>query len=156
MQARRPCRDSAKASARPEPKVRAVAAEVLQQMGAAGRGARDALLAALDDPNRWVRYYAIDALGYLGAERAPAAERLAEFVAAPDAFARRHAIEALGRIGPEARDAVEALEKAAAEDPDLDGPLVGVEGLEADRGGATGPRGPPRSQRRNEAMAQGP
>ena len=79
-----------------------------------------ALLAALDDPNRWVRYYTIDTLGYFGADGAPAAKRLAEFVAAPDPFARRHAIEALGRIGPEARDAVEALEKAAAEDPDLE------------------------------------
>ena len=103
----------------PEPKVRAVAVEVLQQMGAAGRGARDSLLAALDDQNRWVRYSAIDALGYFGADGAPAAKRLAEFLAAPDLAARRHAIEALGRIGPEAREAVGALEKAAAEDSDL-------------------------------------
>ena len=40
----------------PEPKVRDVAVEVLQQMGAAGRGARDRLLATLDDENDRVRY----------------------------------------------------------------------------------------------------
>jgi len=102
----------------PEPKIRAVAVEVLLQMGAAGRGARDSLLATLDDPNCWVRYDTIDALGYLGADGAPAAQRLAEFVASSDPFARRHAVEALGRIGPEAREAVAALEKAAADDPD--------------------------------------
>ncbi|MEI8376676.1 MAG: HEAT repeat domain-containing protein [Planctomycetota bacterium] len=102
----------------PEPKVRAVAVEILLQMGAAGRGARDRLLTTLDDPNRWVCYYTIDTLGYLGDSGAPAAKRLAEFLASPDIFARRHAVEALGRIGPEARDAVGALEKAAAEDPD--------------------------------------
>ncbi len=103
-----------------EPKVRAVAVEVLEEMGAAARGARDGLLTALGDPNRWVRYYTIDAIGYLGAEGAPATECLAVVVAAPDPFARRHAIEALGRIGPEARDAVEVLQKTAADDPDLE------------------------------------
>ena len=103
----------------PQAKVRAVAVEVLQQMGAAGREARDDLLVTLDDPNRRVQYEAIDTLGYLGADGAPAAKRLAEFVAAPDLSARRHAIEALGRIGPEVRDAAGALEKVAADDPDL-------------------------------------
>ena len=107
----------------PEPKSCAAAVDVLQEMGAAGRGARDSLLTALDDPNEWVRYFAIDARGYLGANGGPAAKRLAEFVAGRpqtpiEAFARRHAIEALGRIGPEARDAAGVLEKAAAEDPD--------------------------------------
>ena len=104
--------------ASPEPKVRAVAVEILQEMGADGRGARASLLTALDDQNQWVRYSAIDALGCLGAEGALAAKRLAEIVASPDLVARRHAIEALGRIGPKARDAVGALEKAAAEGPD--------------------------------------
>ncbi len=102
----------------PEPKVRAVAVEILLQMGAAGRGARDCLLTTLDDPNRWVCYYTIDTLGYLGDSGSPATNRLAEFLASPDLFARRHAVEALGRIGPEARDAAGALEKTAAEDPD--------------------------------------
>ncbi len=102
-----------------EPKVRAMAAKVLQQMGAVGREARDDLLATLDDPNRWVRYDAIEALGYLGPHGEPAVKRLAEFLSAPDLGTRRHAMEALGRIGPEAREAVGALEKAVADDPDL-------------------------------------
>jgi len=102
----------------PEPKVRAVAAEILLQMGTAGRGARDILFATLDDPNRWVCYSTIDTLGYLGTEGAPAVKRLAEFLASPDLLARQHAVETLGRMGPAARDAVEALEKAAAEDSD--------------------------------------
>ncbi len=107
----------------PEPKIRAVAVEILLQMGAAGRASRDTLLTTLDDSNRWVRYYTIDTLGYLGADGGPAAKRLAEVVSSPDrspaaAFARRHAVKALGRIGPEARDAMGALEKAAADDPD--------------------------------------
>ena len=102
-----------------EPKVRAVAVEVLQQMGAAGRDARDTLLTTLDDPNRWVRYYTIDALGYLGAEGGPAAKRLAELLGSPDPVVRRNAIKALGRIGPAAHDALPALERSAADDPDL-------------------------------------
>ena len=102
-----------------EPKVRAAAVEVLEQMGAAGRGACDSLLTTLDDQNRWIRYGTIDTLGYLGGNGAPAAQRLAEFVASPDAFARRHAIVALGRIGPAAHESLGALEKAAAEDADV-------------------------------------
>jgi HEAT repeat protein len=105
--------------AAPEPKVRAAAVEVLLQMGAAGRGARDSLLATLDDSNPGTRYAAIDTLGYLGADGAPAVKRLAEFVASPLPHERDLAIKALGRIGPEARDAVPALERAAAEEPDL-------------------------------------
>ncbi len=103
----------------PQAKVRAVAVEVLQQMGAAGRGARDSLLATLDDSNRWVRYATIDTLGYLGGDGVPAAKRLAEFVASPDPFARRHAIDALGRIGPDALNSMTVLEKAAMDDSDL-------------------------------------
>ena len=102
----------------PEPKIRAAAVEVLQQMGAAGREARDSLLATLDDANQWVRYDTIDALGYLGAEGAPAVKRLTELVASPESFVRRHAIDALGRIGPAAGDAVPALKTAADGDPD--------------------------------------
>ena len=102
---------------RPEAKVRAVAATILERMGAAGRGARDGLLTALDDPHRPVREAAIDALGYLGDDAGPAAQRLAELVAAGDVAQRKRAIQALGRIGPEARAAAGALEKVKAADP---------------------------------------
>ena len=140
----------------PEPKVRAVAVEVLQQMGAAGRGARDSLLAALDDPNRWVRYDAIDALGYLGADGGPAAKRLAEFVASPD-----RCRAAAGDRGPGPDWARSPRRRGGAgkgrgRGPGPGDPLVGVAGPETDRGRAAGPRGPPRGQRRNGAMAQGP
>ena len=104
----------------PETKVRAVAVEVLQQMGAAGRRGAATVCSppsmtrtagsAMPRSTPWA---------ILATTAGPPRKRLAEFVASPDRFARRHAIEALGRIGPEARDAVEALEKAAAEDPDL-------------------------------------
>jgi len=103
----------------PEPKVRAAAVEVLQQMGAPARGACASLLTALDDQNRWIRYDTIVALGYLATDGAPAVQRLSEFVDSPDLVARRHAIEALGRIGPAAHDAAKTLEKAAAEDADI-------------------------------------
>ncbi len=104
----------------PEPRVRAMAIEVLQQMGAAGRDACDSLLATLDDENRTVRSAAMDTLGYLGADGGPAAKRLAELVASADGSTRQHAIKALGRIGPKAGDAVEALKKAAADDPNVE------------------------------------
>ena len=103
----------------PEPQVRAAAVEIVQEMGAAGRGTRDSLLVTLGDPNRWIRYSTIDALGYFGADAEPAGACLAEIVDSPDLFARRHAIEALGRMGPAGHDAVVVLEKAAAEDPDM-------------------------------------
>ena len=61
----------------PEAKVRAAAADVLRQMGRAGRAARDGLVRALDDDNLWVRCAAIDALGSLGPEGAAGAKRLA-------------------------------------------------------------------------------
>jgi hypothetical protein len=113
---------------RPEAKVRAVSATILERMGATGRGARDCLLTALDDPNRLVRDAAVDALGYLGDDAGPAAPRLAEFVAAGDVAQRKRAIQALGRIGPEARAATGALRKAKAEDPNG---LVGAAAAQA-------------------------
>jgi HEAT repeat protein len=105
----------------PEARVRAAAANVVQELGRAGRGTREALIAALDDDNRWVRYYAIDALGSMGSDAAPAAKRLAKTAASRDAFAQRHALDALGHIGPAARDVLPALETIATEDLD---PLV--------------------------------
>ena len=139
----------------PEPRVRAVAVEVLQQMGAAGRGACDSLLATLDDQNRWVRYCTIDTFGYLGADGEPASQRLAEFVSSPDLFARRHAIEALGRIGPAAHAAVRALEKAAAEDPDVtlrSSASLALKQIEVARLAREARR---EASRANRAMAQG-
>ena len=134
----------------PEPKVRAVAIEVLQQMGAAGRErARQSACHPRRSETARSAMPRSTRLGYLGADGGPAAKRLAEFVASPDRHARRHAIKALGRIGPAARDAAMAvLEKTADSDPDLDDPLVRVAGLETGRCRAAGPRGPPRSQRR--------
>jgi HEAT repeat protein/uncharacterized Zn finger protein (UPF0148 family) len=102
----------------PEPRVRAAAARVVQQMGRAGRATRDDLLRALNDDSRWVRYSAIDALGRLGGEAGPAARRLAELTASPDALEQRHAIDALAHIGPAAADALPQLEAVASKDPD--------------------------------------
>ncbi len=101
-----------------EPKIRAVSAVVVQEMGRPGRATRDALIAALDDENRWVRYEAIDALGSLGSDASPAAKRLVALAVLPDAFAARHAIDALGHIGPAAADVLPALETIAADNPD--------------------------------------
>lgn len=108
----------------PEARVRAAAASILQEMGPAAKAARDGLVAALDDDNRWVREYAIDALGNLGGEAAPAAKRLAELAAPSDSATsargtRRHALDALGHIGPEAREVLPALVTIAAGDLDV-------------------------------------
>ena len=101
-----------------EPKVRAAAAAVIQEMGRAGRATRDDLIAALEDDNRWVRFNVMDAVGRLGSDGAPATERLAKLASSHDFTSQRHAIDALGHIGPAARDALPALETVAAEDID--------------------------------------
>lgn len=97
----------------PKTNVRAAAAEVLRQMGRAGRSARDALVRALDDDNVWVRGSAIDALGSLGPDGAPAANRLAELAESRSSGKQLDAIDALAHIGPAARDALPALEAIA-------------------------------------------
>jgi HEAT repeat protein len=105
----------------PEPRVRAVAAEIALEMGRASHVLRDELIAALDDEDRWVRYNAIDALGSQGGDASPAAKRLIDLAKSLDSSAQRHAIDALAHIGPAARDVLPALETIETDDRD---PLI--------------------------------
>ena len=104
----------------PQPKIRAAAVEVLQQMGAAGR--TRAIVCSPPSMTRTPGSAITRSTPWaiLAPTEGPPPS------ASPSSLPRRivllhggSAIEALGRIGPEARDAVGALEKAAADDPDL-------------------------------------
>jgi HEAT repeat protein len=127
--------DLGQALREPKANVRIGAASVLREMGPDGRRALGdendpqrrkawkltlkALLAALDDENRWVRCFALETIGNLGSEAKSVVPAVAVLLEHPDAFTRRRAAEALGRIGPAAEKATAALDKASQSDPDV-------------------------------------
>jgi HEAT repeat protein len=100
----------------PQPKIRAAAASVLQEMGRTGLATREVLVAGLDDDDHRVRLDVIDALGALGAEAAPSSKRLTELASSRDVHTQCHAIDALCRIGPPAIDALPTLETIQTKD----------------------------------------
>jgi HEAT repeat protein len=106
------------ALASPSANVRAAAANVLGELGARGKGAKEALIDKLADKNDRVRWYAVEALGNMGPEAASAVPALIPFLEHSDPLTRRRAIVALGQIGPSAKQAAPALTKAQDHDPD--------------------------------------
>jgi HEAT repeat protein len=105
----------------PQPKIRAAAASVVQEMGRPARATRDCLIAALNDEDRRVRFNVIDAVGTLGSDGAQATKRLATLASSRDFTSQCHAIDALGHIGPAAREALPTLETVGSDDID---PLI--------------------------------
>ena len=82
------------------------AAEALSVIG---RGATDALLAALDDANPSVRMYAANALGGISPATPEVVRALTRRVRDPNRAVHLRAVEALGRIGPAAAPSVPVL-----------------------------------------------
>ena len=91
---------------------RALAADILGDIGSPAREAASALVPLLEDGEVWVRRNAAEALGIMGAAEATTA--LAGALEDDDIRLRHNAALALGRIGPPARAAAAALQRARA------------------------------------------
>jgi hypothetical protein len=89
-----------------EPRVRLEAAQGLARLGAEGKEAVPALIAAFKDSSLSVRNAAGQALAKVGADAVPA---LIQALEDSQAAVRANAIVTLGKIGPDAREAIPAL-----------------------------------------------
>ncbi len=84
----------------------------LGELGEKGKGAVEALVAALKDPRPEVRREVLVTFARMGAPAAPAVSAISAQMNDKDDSVRHAAVFALGRIGPEAASAADALRKA--------------------------------------------
>lgn len=97
------------------PKTRYWAALGVGELGADGKAAVPALIAALEDKDGQVQREVLLALGKMGEYAAPGVPQIIPLVGSADPAVRHAAAFALGRIGPPAAAAADALRKALQE-----------------------------------------
>ena len=90
-------------------RVRAVAADILGDIGSKATAAADQLNRLLADDNIWVRRNAAEALGYIGVSDETTVNALTEALTDEDERVRRNITLTLAKIGPSAQNAVEML-----------------------------------------------